>query len=319
MNAALELRRSIETCELPHAAFVEHLNFLKRRADDAIEGFAPRLEGVLGPSRVGKTMLINALERAYPPSKIDGVRHVPLLTVPVSPSISPLLLPMSVLTALGVPLPQRGITSGVMFSRMADQLRLAGTRVLLFEEASHLVEPGARLPPRAAGDWFKSVLENLGITVMLFGVPRLERLFASNEQLRLRASARREFRPYNFQSVEEQRAFASCVLTYAGLFQQSGWPIDVPRDLLVKHCYLLSGGLVGVLSRFMQELACQMAYETPRTLTFDDCATTVKLIESAGHPHCPAFARETVSAIELNQAHAHVLEINDMPMRRVVS
>jgi hypothetical protein len=154
---------------------------------------------------------------------------------------------------------------------------------------------------------------------ILFGVPRLERLFASNEQLRLRASARREFRPYNFQSIEEQRAFASCVRTYSGLFSQSGWPIEVPHDVLVRHCYLLCGGLVGVLSRFMQELACQMAYEAPRGLTFADCAATVQLIEGAGHPHCPPFFQETVSAIELNQAHAHVLEISEMPMRKVLS
>jgi hypothetical protein len=319
MNAATELRRNIETCELPHPAFLEHHKALQRRIEDALAGYAPRLDWVVGPSRVGKSMLLNALARDYPATKVDGGRRVPVLTVPISPSISPMLLPMSVLTALGVPLPQRGITSGIMFNRMADQLKLARTQVLLFEEASHLVEPGARLPPRAAGDWFKSVLETLDMTVILFGVPRLERLFASNEQLRLRASARREFRPYNFQSIDEQRAFASCVRTYSGLFSQSGWPIEVPHDVLVRHCYLLCGGLVGVLSRFMQELACQMAYEAPRGLTFADCAATVQLIEGAGHPHCPPFFQETVSAIELNQAHAHVLEISEMPMRKVLS
>lgn len=315
MSAARELRKRIEECELPHAAFAEHLTALRCRADDAMEGFAPRLECVVGPSRVGKTMLINSLLREYPETRANGVRRVPMLRVPVSPSISPMLLPMSVLKALGVPLPQRGITSGVMFNRMADQLVLAGTRVTLFEEASHLVEPGARLPPRAAGDWLKSFVDTLSMTVVLIGVPRLERLFESNEQLRLRASARREFRPYNIRIDAEKKEFANCVLTYSERFRTSGWPIDISLRLLVEHCYLLTGGLVGVLSRFMQDLAASMSRQSPRTLTLEDCVATARAMESAGHPNCPAFSRDTVTAMELNQAHAHVLDINGMPMR----
>ncbi len=62
---------------------------------------------------------------------------------------------------VGVPvLPTDGLMPASP-TRMIDQLRLAKTRVLIFEEASHLVEPGARGPPRAAGDWFKSVADEL--------------------------------------------------------------------------------------------------------------------------------------------------------------
>lgn len=315
MNNALELRRRIENCELPHRFFVEHYTALKRRIDDTLAGLAPRVDWVVGPSRVGKSMLLNALASEYPAQRIGNARHVPVLTVPVSSSISSKLLPISVLSALDVPLPQRGLTSGVMFNRMADQLRLAKTKVLLWEEASHLVEPGSRVPPRASGDWFKDVYEQLGVTLIMFGVPRLQRLFESNEQLRLRASTRREFRPYNFKSEQEQQDFSSCVRTYAVLFSEAGWPIHVEFDSLVKNCYLLCGGLVGVLSRFMQELASQIAYETPRALTFADCARAAQAIESGAHPHCPPFVNEVVMAIELNQAHAHVLEFSGMALR----
>jgi len=318
VSQAKELRRRIEGCELPHPAFMELFGILKQRIDDAIEGFASRIEWVVGPSRVGKTMLINALSRIHQEVRVDGARQVPVLVVPVSPNISPVLLPTSVLMALGVPLPQRGITSGVMLDRMEEQLKLAGTRVLMFEEASHLVEPGARVPPRAAGDWFKSVADHLNLTILLFGVPRLGRLFDSNEQLRLRASARREFRPYDLRSPAEQMAFASCVRTYMELFREAGWPIALPLESLVTQCYLLSGGLVGVLSRFMQELACQMAYENPRAVTIDDCRFAGASIEAAGHPDFPGFQRTEVSAVELNAAHAHVLETNGMSVRRVV-
>jgi hypothetical protein len=317
MTPAKELRRRIEDCELQHASFDELYVYLKRRIDDALEGFTSRIEWVVGPSRVGKTMLSKALARNYPERKQDGRRCVPVLHVFIPSNISPVLLPTKVLSALGMPLPAKGLTTGAMDDRMYDQLRLAGTMVILFEEASHLVEIGARVPPRAAGDWFKTLSDNLNITLVLTGVPRLERLFESNEQLRLRASARREFRPYDSRSAQEQRAFAACVRTYADLFEEAGWALDVPLNALVPQCYLLSGGLIGIVSRFMQELASQVAYEGPRALTWDDCVVAASAIEAAGHPDFPAFAKAEVAAVEMTAAHAYVLETSGMALRRV--
>lgn len=312
MSPAIALRKAIETCELQHAAFQRQADFLKGRIDDALDGFSPRIEWVIGPSRVGKSMLINMLSRQYPSQRIAGKKCVPVLVVPVPAGISPTMLPSSVLTALGIPLPQRSSNTGLMSMRLLDQLRIAGTKVIIFEEASHLVEPGARVPPRRAADWFKELSDKAGMTILMFGVPRLERLFASNEQLRTRASTRREFRPYDARTPEEFRDFAVCVNTYAQLFQKHGYPIEVSIETLVQHCYLLSGGLIGILSRFMQELACSVIKDAPRTLTFQDCALAAESVEGTGHPSHPAFANPLVSPVELTQAHIHTLEANGM-------
>lgn len=317
MKTAKHLQKDIEGCELAHPAYKSVLGHLSRRIEDAMDDYASRIEWVAGPSRVGKSMLINALSRAHPQTKENGKRRVPLLVVKLPPGISPLLLPTSVIEALGVPLPPGGLTSGKMSSRMMDQLRLAGTRVVLFDEASHLVDLGSKVPPRAAGDWFKSVADELNITMVLFGVPRLERLFDSNEQLRLRASARIEFRPYDVRVSEEKQAFASCVRTYIDLFERAGWPSEVPFATLAAHCYLLSGGLVGLLSRFAQELAFQVAYEEPRALTLDDFRAVAEGVECAGDPRIRPFQKLDVSPVELHAAHAHVLETNGMSVRRL--
>jgi hypothetical protein len=316
MTPAKQLRIAIETCELPHPLFIGHLKPLKQRVEDAIDGAASRIERILGPSRVGKSMLINALKRAFPETKVDGRRHVPLLIVPVPTPVSPLLLPSSVLTALGLPV-QRSITSGAMGTRMLDQLKLAGTRVIIFEEASHLVEPGARVPPRSAGDWFKSLADSHNLTLFLFGVPRLERLFEHNEQLRMRTSAPRRLFPYDSRIPENMTAFHTCVATYANLFRESGYPIELPLIALTCQCYLLTGGLIGVLSRFMQELASQMAHEPPRALTFVDCQAAANAIEPAGPRHIRAFAsfedmQADVAPALLHQIFVHVMNDNGL-------
>lgn len=115
------------------------------------------------------------------------------------------------------------------------------------------------------------------------------------------------------------QAFASCVRTYADLFGEYGWPIELPLKLLVTQCYLLTGGLVGVLSKFMQELASQLRYEVPRPLTMEDCRLAAGAIQAAGHPDFPAFVRSEVSPIELTTAHAYVLETNGMTFNHVVT
>lgn len=316
MTPAKQLRSAIETCELPHPLFVQQLKPLRQRIEDALDGAASRIEHVVGPSRVGKSMLIQALRRNFPETKVDGRRRVPVLVVPVPTPVSPLLLPSSVLTALGLPV-QRNVTSGAMGNRMLDQLRLAGTRVVLFEEASHLVELGARVPHRAAGDWFKMLADSLNLTLLLFGVPRLERLFEHNEQLRMRASAPRWLMPYDSRIPDNLKAFHACVATYANLFRESGFPIELPARVLTYQCYLLTGGLIGVLSRFMQELSSQMAYESPRTLTFADCQAAARAIEAAGSRHLRAFERPDealadVAPAALHQAFVQVMHDNEL-------
>jgi hypothetical protein len=147
------LRQVIESCELSHSEFLDHFEALKQRIDDALDGHPAASERLIGPSRVGKSMLINNLARCYPETKVDGIRRIPVLVVPVPSPVSPKEMPKSVLAALGMP-SVRG-NSGDLFAKMERLLRLSGTKVLLFEEASHIVEVGTKMPPRAAGDWFK--------------------------------------------------------------------------------------------------------------------------------------------------------------------
>lgn len=318
MTPAQKLLVAIETCELPHPHFMEHFQPLKQRIENALAGRASRIERIMGPSRVGKSMLINALVREFGETKIDGRRRVPVLVVPVPTPATTLELPKSVVAALGLPV-QRNITSGAMGTRMLEQLKLVSTRVIIFEEASHLVEEGSRFPVRAAADWFKALADspNLNPTLFLFGVPRLKILFDNNEQLRLRASAPRLLLPYDSRVADDMRAFHSCVAAFANLFAEHGFPIALSAAALTYQCYLLSGGLIGIVSRFMQELADRMAAEAPHPLTFADCHEALKGVTATGSPNFPAFespdtVENAVAPAALHQAFLHVMRDNDL-------
>lgn len=93
MTTARELRRRIASCKLEHPMFRVHHEWLRDRIDDALDGTTPRVEWVVGPSRAGKSMLMEALAQAYPEYRINGgtpqgsVRRVPVLYLSLTESI----------------------------------------------------------------------------------------------------------------------------------------------------------------------------------------------------------------------------------------
>ena len=328
MTSAEQLRRDIETCELAHPMFVEHLNAIKQCIEDALTGFSPKITRVPGPSGVGKSSLIATLARTYPSTRVNGRLAVPVLVVEVPQFASAKQLPSCVLQALGLQV-TRSMTVGAMFELMQKQLELAGTRVVIFDEISHLVDEGSRVPPRAASDWLKTLVDKANVTLIVFGIPRLERLFSANEQLRRRSRPPRDFRPYDATDVQQMTDYAACVTNYVRMFAAAGYPIHVPPRVLVQQTYLLTGGLIGVLSDFMRELARRGACGSPRVLTYADCQTVLSEVSHAGSPHQLAFQADTcaeeengeyvdVSQAALKQAYVHVLTSNSasVPIRK---
>lgn len=328
MTPAQQLRRDIENCELAHPMFVEHTRMLKQCVEDALAGFAPKVTRVPGPSGVGKSSLIAALSRAYPKTRVNGRLLAPVLVVEVPQSASPKQLPISVLQALGLQVTGR-MTVASMFDLMKDQLKLAGTRVVIFDEISHLVDEGSRVPPRAASDWLKTVVDQAKVSLIVFGIPRLERLFSANEQLRRRARPARIFLPYDASDANQMAAYTACVTNYARMFAAVGYPISVQPRVLIQQSYLLTGGLIGVLSDFMRELARRVADGAPRALTYADCQMVLDDVSHAGSPHQLAFQDSAgvtdeggesvdVSLAALRQAYVHVLSSNSasVPVRK---
>jgi hypothetical protein len=313
MSSANELRRAIEQCKLPHQRFSEHYEWLSDRIADAFDGFTPRVECVLGPSRVGKSILMEALSVDHPEVRVDGVRRVPVLYMPLSGAISPKSFPTLVLEALRVPVRRRAVTADLEL-HAAEQLQRLGTKVLLLDEASHFVEPAARILPRAAGDMLKVLSDRAQLSIFMTGIPRLRLLIDSNDQLRQRAAAIREFAPYDFSQPNERRAFAQCVKTYSDMFTARGWPIDMEFEALAKNCYLHCGGLVGSLSKFMRELCIRPRGEQPRPLSLDDCRTASGRAGGTRNPLVAPFQDEAVADALLNQAHRYILDIEPLPI-----
>lgn len=312
MNPGTALRRALQDFEIPHQKFAAMAERLESRIADAEAGYDPTIDLVLGPSRVGKSALIRHLQRRHSGTPDPKGRRFPVLFATVTPGVSWTALPRILVDALKVPPPRMKTLE--LTGWLGGRLEAAGTHTIVFEEASHLVDVGSRVPPRAAGDWFKTLSESNGISLLMFGVPRLTKLFGSNEQLDERAFSALEFRPYDSEIQADLKAFAGCVNSYRERFAKAGFQFWGTEDgWLTGQLYLLTGGLIGSLSKFMKQLAKALEFETPRMVVLADYAAATAIVKSSGHPdHQPFVDMKPPSKIALAAAHSSVLQKNGM-------
>lgn len=259
MSIVTALRKEIDSTLIQHPAFLLGLRALDSLADDHVGGLDPSVQMLVGPSRIGKTMILQALAEKYP-ARREGHRWIrPVLFVSVTPGTAPKDLPLSVIRALGAPIPRERSRAGSLFYMMLDQLRLAQTALILFDEASHLVDVGSKVPSRQASDWFKSLSDEARVSLVLSGVPRLKRLLDSNEQLRGRSRKPVELMPYRWDVKQEIATLAGCAHAFMAVFAKHGYPIapDMNTDALMRNLYAASAGNVGILAQFFRALAAE--------------------------------------------------------------
>lgn len=296
------LRHAISHSVLEHTRFLELKNLLCEYVQDSFEDLPPKIVAVMGPSRVGKSELIANVMKHYPPQTVNGVKKIDVLVVKVPSPVNPLTLPHCVLTALGLNT-KRGADNTDL---MAKQLALAQTKTIIFEEASHVVEVNARVIPRAAGDFFKSLFEYLRLTVILVGVPHLTRLFDSNEQLLWRADSPLEFLPYST-SDDDLNSFDDAVAINISHFTSAGVTFGLTPEELADNLYLCSGGLYGIVHKFFIELARVVDTKGLSHITESDCLAIAKTIGSAGHPRLMPFSGLPIPSTAMAAAHTAVL------------
>ncbi len=305
MTEATKLRFAIETLCVDHREFAGHYKQLARYVQDAIEGFEPVMIRLIGPSRIGKTRLVEAIADAHGPTWVDGKMRRPVVFVDTPWNVSPKRLPAGLIRGLGfktVP-----TTSAEVDSRLKRQLELAGTKFAFFDEANHTVDKGSKIANQAAGDFFKTVLDHYKLSVAVCGVPISEELISNNPQLRMRSHQAIEFRPYDWRIEVERRAFGQCVNEYQALFECSPWPIAVSMNYLMPHCYLFSCGAIGPLRLFMIALATRCRELAPRPLGIEDFVAALKKVEVAGDS-ANAFGQDVPAPVDLMRAHSAYLE-----------
>lgn len=144
---------------------------------------------ILGESGTGKTSLCDWVERINPPIYHEERDQIRVLIVRVPPAVSIGGIAEAFLNALGSFWEQRSSVTAKT-KQIILLCRKCGVELILLDEAQHLKDRGDTKSQYLIADWLKFLLDELALPTVMLGLPRLEELLQTNEQLRRRFSRR---------------------------------------------------------------------------------------------------------------------------------
>lgn len=171
---------------------------------------------LLGEAGVGKSRLLEHFVSLHP--RIEAVDRtlVPVLYVEVPSDCTPKKLVTELLRAMGSPFWNKG-SEQERTQQLLILLSVCQTRLVLLDEASHLVERGGSKSHYQLGDWLKLTARQARIPFVLVGTERARALLDVNEQLRSRLRETIVLQPFSLGTHESTMHARSALKVFSDL------------------------------------------------------------------------------------------------------
>ena len=187
-EAAARLRR-FEEQYIPFPPFVAAKDTIEANLFLFRESGLARHMLVLGEAGTGKSSLCRWMMSRYPKRRLLERDRIEVLHVVIPPAATIIGIADAFLVALGDPKPRIGAIT-FKTARIAILCKNCGVELLLLDESQHLQDRGNSKTHYLVGDWFKHLIDEIAVPTVMLGLPRLQELLQTNEQLRRRFSRR---------------------------------------------------------------------------------------------------------------------------------
>lgn len=196
---------------------------------------------VTGDTGSGKTTIAERVEAEILSRQTDpNTCPVALVSVPARCTSKALL--SAILVALDHPDPYKG--SQTLFEqRLVKWARRKGVRMIILDEAQHLVNPKNASKNYDVADVIKVVINQLKITLILVGDHGVDAL-CKNRQLFRRLRRRFRLTPFGYETEKEQARFCAFLLKYDVALPFSEY-CHLSSPALAAALFRATGGLVG--------------------------------------------------------------------------
>ena len=251
---------------------------------------------LLGPTRVGKKSVArHVLSNAGAANSLLPMEDVIYCSLP--PQSSGKNIYGAILGKIVGKSPRPNENANSIRDRLFRAIDQLAIKVVVIDEVNHLIERGANLAPREAADHLKTIIDETGISVIAIGLPRFQKIIDENEQLRDRACATTILRPYDWQLDAERAAFADTVDVALLKLEQSGLPVALDFEDIVRRLYGASGGRVPVMMRLLK--LCALKKQAPQTLELADFALAARAMQQSGIPTSSFFKTEEPDEVDI--------------------
>src|SRR5271167_1026830 len=216
MNSLASL---VDRTLVSHAPFQAAVREIETCFEFAFEASEPICVALIGPSRTGKSRVLDVCERQHPKVRREDGMYVPILrvTTPSKPTVKGLAEVL--LEGMGAVDATRG-TENERTRRVKYLMRNTGTRMLMIDEFQHFFDKGTKLIMHHVADWLKILVDETRCALVVAGLPSCQTVIDSNEQLAGRFHAPILMPRFSWQDVEQREEFIGILQAFHQVLSQ---------------------------------------------------------------------------------------------------
>jgi len=211
----------------------------------------PQILPIVGPTRVGKTCLLENFRAMNSTSETSRSREI--ISVVSPKHLTGRALPDACLMSIGMSPAVFGnhVAATDAFIKAVNK---HGVRLIIFDETQHMLERGNSTTVRAAADFLKGLFDQAEASIVLAGLPSLIGLFHANEQLADRVRRPVEYYPYQWEGTD-YRSFRSALGSALDYLSESGWDTFEFNDPdFAQRMYVATAGRYGLINKIFMEV-----------------------------------------------------------------
>lgn len=244
-------REHVKNIIVNHPAYNEILEALEEVhlfSIDSVESDSLFLYGTPG---VGKSTVLEKYRDQYPRKLINRSTIVPVLYNKVPVGATPKSLASSLLSSLGDPAYDKG-TETNQTERLIKLINKCKVEMIIIDEFQHLIDRETRHVLNKASDWLKKFFDDVGVPIVLCGMPESMKIFEHNEQLDRRFLNKVRLEKFKYSTSEEQiffRTFLNEIDEQLPFFNKS----NLANKNLANKFYYATNGIPSYINMLIRE------------------------------------------------------------------
>lgn len=222
---------------------------------------------IKGPTGVGKSTLYRHYEQNFPRVETEEGTQIPVLsaTIPVPATVKNLATRL--LFNLGDPAAEMGTTYNKTL-RLEQLMKNCCVELIILDEFQHFIDRDSHKILQTVSDWLKNLLNNIGIPMVLIGLPGADAVLDANEQLKRRFSAKEELNPFGWNNIQQQEEFRKFlyILETKLPLKESSHLADFNTAL---RFYWASKGLIAYVMKIVRRATTKAIEQSVELLTLE--------------------------------------------------